>query len=70
MFYGGGGNFWVGEGMALFGGIVVQVLAQPTLDLFHAHSFALGVVDNLVAVDLAQTEVTRLRVGEVEPAHA
>ena len=50
--------------------VVVQVRPEPALDLGDAHALALGVVGDLVAVDLAEAEVARLGVGEVEPAHA
>src|SRR5215469_10722962 len=36
----------------------------------NAHPFAFGVVGNLIAVNLAQTEVSRLRMGEVKATHA
>src|SRR6185312_6827585 len=51
-------------------GVVVQVLAEPALDLGHAHPLAFVVVGDLIAVDLAEDEVARFRVGEVEAAYA
>ena len=50
--------------------IVVQIRPQPALHFFAAHALPHLVVGNLVAVDLAQAEVPRLRVRKVEAAHA
>jgi hypothetical protein len=54
----------------LFCRIVVQVLAEPSLDLRHAHPLAFVIVGDLIAVDLAEAEISRFRVGEVDPTHA
>src|SRR5215469_7050762 len=50
--------------------IVVQVWPQPSLDFVNAHPFAIGVVGNLIAIDLPQAEVTRFRMGKVKTTHA
>src|ERR1700720_3748726 len=50
--------------------IVVQVLAEPSLDLCYAHPLAFVIVGHLIAVDLAKAEISRFRMGEVEPTHA
>jgi hypothetical protein len=42
----------------LFRRVVVQVLPEPSLDLSHAHLFALAVVGDLIAVDLAEAEIS------------
>ena len=55
---------------SLFVRVVVQVWAEPALDLGHGHAFALVIVGDLVAVDLAEREVARFGVGEVEAAYA
>src|SRR5208283_1916169 len=54
----------------LLRGIVVEVLAEPALDLRRAHAFATSVVGNLVAADLAERKIARLRMGEVKAADA
>ena len=51
-------------------GIVVEVGAEPAFDFGDGHALALVVVGDLVAVDLAEGEVARLGVGEVEAADA
>src|SRR6516162_7093150 len=56
-------------GLVLFR-VIVQVLPQPSFDFGLAHYFALGVVGNLVTVDLAQTEITRFRMSEIKATHA
>lgn len=58
------------DGQLLFRRIVVQVLPQPPLNFGHAHSFALTVVGDLVAIDLAEAEISRFRMSEVKTAHA
>ena len=50
--------------------VVIQIRPEPALDLGDGHALALGVVGHLVAVDLAEGEVARLGVGEVEAADA
>ena len=50
--------------------LVAQVGRQPALDLGDGHALAAGVVLDLVAADAAEVEVARLRVGEVDAAHA
>src|SRR5215831_312087 len=47
--------------------LVAEVRAQPLLDFGRGHALPLGVVHDLVAADLADHEVPRLRVSEVEP---
>src|SRR5487761_1617399 len=54
----------------LFRRIVVQVWTEPALDFRYIHRFALVIVDDLVAVDFAEDEIARFRVGEVESADA
>src|SRR5689334_24652954 len=54
----------------LIGRLVVQVGPEPAFDLADRHAFARVVVLDLIAIDLAEAEVTRLRVSEVEAAHA
>src|ERR1700749_4721201 len=54
---------------ALFRGIVVQVLSEPSLNFSHAHSLAFAVIGNLIAVNFAKTEISRFRVCEVQAAH-
>lgn len=53
----------------LFCRIVVQVLSEPSLDFRYAHPFTFVIVGNLIAVDLAEGEISGFRVGEVESAH-
>jgi hypothetical protein len=50
--------------------VVIQVLPEPSLDLYHAHALAFAIVGDLIAVDLAQAEISRFWMGEVEPTHA
>ena len=45
--------------------VVVQVGTKPTLNLGDAHGFPFVIVDDLVPFDLSQTEIARLRMGEV-----
>src|ERR1700733_15118041 len=54
----------------LFRRVVVEGRPQPSLDFFNAHALALVVVHHLVAPDLPQAEIARLRMRKVEPAHA
>jgi hypothetical protein len=49
----------------LLGRIVVQIWSQPSFDFARIHSFAFGIVGDLVTIDLAQAEITRFRMGEV-----
>src|SRR5689334_19436365 len=48
--------------------IVVQIWSKPTFHFGQAHSFTTAVVLGLVPADLADAEVSRLRMREVEPA--
>src|ERR1700691_5088420 len=50
--------------------IVVQIRSEPAFNFGHRHPLACRVVGDLIAVDLAQAEVTRFRVGEVETTYA
>ena len=61
---------WRSLERALFLGVVVQILPEPSLNFCHAHRLAFTVIGDLVAVDLAQAEISRFRVGKVESAHA
>src|SRR5664279_105210 len=54
----------------LFRRVVVQVLTKPSLDLLHLHRLASGIVSDLVPVDLAEAEISRSRVSEIESTHA
>src|ERR1700730_5034608 len=54
----------------LFRRLVVQILPEPSLDFCHAHPLAFVIVGDLIAVDLAEAEISRFRVGKVEPTHA
>src|ERR1700677_3760982 len=54
----------------LYRRIVVQVRTEPALDFGHDHALALGIVGHLIAVDLAQAEVARLRGRKVEATYA
>src|SRR5580658_3880840 len=58
------------EQSLLFHRVVVQVLSEPSLDFSYAHSLAFAIVDDLVAVDLAEAEISRFGMGEVESTHA
>src|SRR3954470_16956798 len=49
--------------------IVIQNRREPALGLVHAPALALGIVLDLVALDLADAEIGALRVAEIEPAH-
>jgi hypothetical protein len=57
------------EPFLLFRGIVIQVLSQPSFDFCHRHPFAFVIIDHLIAVDLAEAEVSRFGMSEVEAAH-
>jgi hypothetical protein len=46
----------------LFRQVVIQVLSEPSLDLGRAHSLTFAMVGDRVAVDLAETEISRFRV--------
>ena len=54
----------------LFGWIVVEILTEPALHLCHAHALAFVVVDDLIAANLTETEISRLRMCKVESADA
>jgi hypothetical protein len=45
-------------GARLIRRIVVQALPEPPLDFGNAHCFALGIISDLIAVDLAKAEVS------------
>src|SRR5262249_20041397 len=51
-------------------GIVAHVRSQPALGLVHADSLAPSVVLDLIARDPPDGEVARLRMAEIQPAHA
>ena len=38
--------------------VVVQVLPEPSLDLYHAHPLAFAIVGDLITVDLAEAEIS------------
>src|SRR4051812_9111078 len=48
---------------------VVQDRRQPAFGLVHAPAFSRGVVLDLVALDLADTEIETLGMTEIEPRH-
>ena len=50
--------------------IVVQALSEPALDFCDTHRLALCVIGDLVSVDFAEAEISRLRMGEIEATHA
>src|SRR6185437_7371414 len=50
--------------------VIVEIGAKPALGLRDGEAFAGGVVLHLVAADLAQAEIARLRMREIEPADA
>src|SRR3712207_4588076 len=49
--------------------IVIEDGAEPALDLRDAHALALGVVLHLIALDLRNAEVVRIRMRQVEARH-
>src|SRR3954447_12547944 len=49
--------------------IVIQNRREPALGLLHAPPLALGVILDLIALDLADAEIVALRMAEIEPAH-
>src|SRR5215213_8875996 len=49
--------------------IVVEYRREPALRFLHAPAFARGVVLHLIALDLADSEVMRFGMAEIEPAH-
>src|SRR6185295_8286549 len=42
--------------------LVTQIRRKPAFHLFHGHALALGIVLDLVAIDLAEVEVARFGV--------
>src|SRR5689334_9886281 len=48
----------------------MQIGAEPLLHIPQLHSFALMVINYLIAIELADGEVFRFRVGEVKAAYA
>src|SRR3954471_15210168 len=49
--------------------VVVQDRPEPALDLADIHSLAGGVILDLIALNLGDAEIMRLRVGDVDPRH-
>ena len=49
--------------------IVVQVGGQPAFGDGELHTLTKRIILDLVAFDLADTEIACLRMGEIEPAH-
>ena len=45
--------------LILFRRVVVQIRPEPSLDLSYAHPFTFVIVGDLIAVDLAEAEVSR-----------
>lgn len=64
--FGGSGANSEGLGMSpqrpytrlLFRRVVVQVLAEPSLDFCHAHPLAFAIVGDLIAIDLSETKIS------------
>jgi hypothetical protein len=54
----------------LFRRVVVQILPEPSLDFCHAHPLAFVIGGDLIAVDLAEAEISRFWMGEVDSTHA
>src|SRR5580692_9038890 len=50
-------------------GLVAQDRGQPPFCFGHGESLALRVADDLIAVDFADAEIMRLRVGKIKSAH-
>src|SRR6185312_14666601 len=50
--------------------VVIQIGTEPSFDFSHAHTLTLMIVGDLIAVDLPQAEIARLRVCKIEPADA
>ena len=50
--------------------VVVEALAEPSLNLGNGHPLALGIVGYLIAVDFAQIEISGFRVSEIKSTHA
>ena len=55
---------------SLSGGVVIEVGTQPALHFGDGHTFAFGVVGDLVALDFGERKVFRLGMGEVKTADA
>src|ERR1700722_18414431 len=49
--------------------IVIEALAQPSFNFGNTHPFALSIVSDLIAVDLAKIEVSRFRMSEIQATH-
>src|SRR6476646_4250340 len=49
--------------------VVIQDRRQPALAFRDAPAFALGIILDLVALDLADAEIGAVRMAEIEPAH-
>jgi len=54
----------------LFRRVVVQILPEPSLDFSDPHSLAFAIVGDLIAVYLAEAEVSRFWMGKVKATHA
>src|SRR3974390_2519378 len=54
---------------ALRARVVIQNRREPALGLFCAPALALGVILDLIALDLADAEIGALRMAEIESAH-
>src|ERR1700735_936464 len=50
-------------------GLVAEQGRQPTFCFSQFETLALRIAQDLIAVDLANAEIVRLRVGEIKPAH-
>ena len=49
--------------------IVIEDRRQPAFAFHDAPALALGVILDLVALDLADAEIAALRMAEIKPAH-
>jgi hypothetical protein len=54
----------------LFRRVVVQILPEPSLDFSDPYPFAFAIVGDLIAVYLAEAEVSRFWMGKVKATHA
>jgi hypothetical protein len=54
----------------LFRGIIVQIWAEPPLNLCQTHALAFAIIGDLITFDFAQIEISRFRVSEIESTHA
>src|ERR1043166_95868 len=58
------------RGKILLGWIVIQIRPKPALDFGQRHAFAQVIINDLIAPNFSDGKIFRLRMGEVESAHA